>query len=193
MKLRIVTTATAAMISLSACSHKQAATDNGAAADNGTASSEAAATNAAAAPAVSAAQAFANTAAASDAFEIQSSQLAATNGSSKSVKAFAQRMITAHTASTAKLKAAAGSASPAIVPDATLTADQQQKLADLKSKFGAAFDSAYVDDQIAAHQAALDGLRSYSASGDVPALKDFATQLIPTITAHLNAAKGLKH
>ncbi|HWI89068.1 MAG TPA: DUF4142 domain-containing protein [Sphingomicrobium sp.] len=80
-----------------------------------------------------------------------------------------------------------------ITPDPTLTADQQQKLDQLKSQTGAAFDSAYVDDQIAAHQTALDGLRNYSANGGIPALKDFATQLVPTVTAHLNSAKALKH
>jgi putative membrane protein len=50
-----------------------------------------------------------------------------------------------------------------------------------------------VDVQIAAHQTALNGLRNYSANGGVTALKDFATQLIPTVTAHLNSAKALKH
>jgi putative membrane protein len=59
-------------------------------------------------------------------------------------------------------------------------------------KTGADFDTAYAADQVAAHQATLDALKSYSTSGDVPALKTFATGLIPTVTAHLNMAKGLK-
>ncbi|MEP7007177.1 MAG: DUF4142 domain-containing protein, partial [Sphingomonas bacterium] len=45
---------------------------------------------------------------------------------------------------------------------------------------------------VAAHQATLDALKSYSTGGDVPALKTFATGLIPTVTAHLNMAKSLK-
>lgn len=169
-------------------------TANSALPDNGTASDNAVSDNSAATtPAASPDQAFANTAAASDAFEIQSSQLAATNASSSGVKSFAKRMIDAHTGSTAKLKTAAASASPAITPVPALTADQQQKLDQLKSQTGAAFDSAYIDDQVAAHQATLDALRSYSSSGGVPALKSFATQMIPTVTAHLNSAKALKH
>lgn len=185
---RIVITLAASTLTLGACGH------NTQGAEGNAGNAEATNANAnTAAPAVSADQTFANTAAASDAFEIQSSQLAASNASSKAVKSFAQRMIAAHTASTQKLKTAASTASPPITPDATLTPDQQQKLAQLKSQSGAAFDSAYVDDQIAAHQAALDGLRNYSANGSVPSLKTFATQLIPTVTAHLNMAKGLKH
>lgn len=189
MKLKIVIMLAASSAAVAACGHKEEGAQSNALnveAQNDNASGPASA-------AVSADQQFANTASASDAFEIQSSQLAATNASSKAVKSFAQHMVDAHTASTAKLKTAAASASPAITPDATLSADQQQKLADLKSKTGAAFDSVYIDDQIAAHQSALDGLKSYSASGAVLALKDFATQMIPTVTAHLNSANALKH
>ncbi|MEW2849287.1 DUF4142 domain-containing protein [Stenotrophomonas maltophilia] len=47
-------------------------------------------------------------------------------------------------------------------------------------------------EQTAAHQQTLDTLKAYAASGDMPALKDFATGLIPTVTAHLNMAKSLK-
>lgn len=187
MKSRMVISFAGCALALASCGHKEETAQTNAAemqsldvATNGTA-------------AVSADQAFANTAAASDAFEIQSSELASANASSKAVKAFAQRMIEAHNASTAKLKSAAASGSPAITPDATLTADQQQKLDQLKSQIGTAFDSLYIDDQIAAHQAVLDGLKAYSASGAVPSLKSFATGLVPTVAAHLNSAKGLKH
>ena len=144
------------------------------------------------APAVSGGQAFANTAAASDAFEIAESQLAAANAQSPAIKSFAKKMIEAHTGSTAKLKTIASGLTPAITPDATLTPDQQSKLDALKSKTGADFDTAYAADQVAAHQTTLDALRTYSTSGDVPELKTFATGLVPTVTAHLTLAKGLK-
>jgi putative membrane protein len=144
------------------------------------------------APVLSPGQAFANAAASSDAFEIAESQLAQTTSKSAAIKAFAQKMIDAHTGSTTKLKAAAASATPAITPDATLTAEQQQKLDALKAKTGTDFDTGYAADQVAAHQATLDALKTYSATGDVPELKTFATGLVPTVTAHLNMAKGLK-
>ena len=51
----------------------------------------------------SGAQSFANIAAASDAFEIETSRLALANGASAAVKSYANKMIEAHTASTAKL------------------------------------------------------------------------------------------
>lgn len=143
-------------------------------------------------PVASGAQAFANTAAASDAFEIESSKLAATQAGSAKVKAYATQMIAAHEKSTAKLKTTAAALAPAIVPDATLNADQQGMLDSLKPLNGAAFDTAYATNQTAAHQATLDALKSYAATGDQPKFKDIATGLIPTVTAHLNMAKGLK-
>ena len=135
--------------------------------------------------------AFASAVAASDAFEIESSKLAATNADSAAVKSFAKRMITAHTELTAKLKKLT-SGKPAITPDPTLNPDEQQKIDTMKALKGADFDRAYVADQIAAHQHALDGLNGYAAAGDVPELKEFAAGLVPTVTAHLNMAKALK-
>ena len=142
---------------------------------------------------VTSGQTFANTAAASDAFEIASSKLALTRATSDAVKTFAQKMIDVHTASTAKVKAAAASANPAITPDATLSKDQQQEMSALQSASKSAFDAAYIDDQVSVHQAALGGLKNYASNGDVEALKSVATQLVPIVTAHLNAAQALKH
>jgi len=150
------------------------------------------ATPAPAQAALGASQSFANVAAASDAFEIETSRLALTNGASASVKSYARKMIDAHTASTATLKTAAAQASPAIVPDPVLNAEQQQKLDQLKALNGAAFDQAYIAEQAAGHQQTLDALKAYAATGDSPQLKRFATGLIPTVTAHLNMAKAMK-
>lgn len=191
MRIRTLALISAAVLSLAACGKKP---DDTTTADNSAAAMETgndASTVLAAAPA-SGGQTFANTAAASDAFEIESSKLAATNASAAKVKAFAKQMIAAHTGSTAKLKTIAASLTPAITPDPTLNADQQQKLADLKTATGSAFDSAYAADQVAAHQQALDGLNGYASTGDVPEFKSFASGLAPTVTAHLNMAKELK-
>ena len=176
---------------LSGCNH---ATDTSATTSNATAVSENATDmNAtAAAPAATGGQAFANGAAASDAFEIESSKLAADNASSAKVKAFAAQMIAAHTESTAKLKGLASQLSPAVTPDASLNSDQQAKLDELKTKKGADFDRAYATDQVAAHEQALTTLQDYSTGGDVPALKQFAAGLAPKVAAHLNMAKSLK-
>jgi putative membrane protein len=138
------------------------------------------------------AQGFVNAAATSDKFEIETSKLASAAGASSATKAFATKMIDAHTASTAKLKSTLSGMNPPVTPVDTLTAEQQSTLDNLKTLKGADFDAAYKTAQVDAHTKTLDALKNYSASGDTPALKTFADGLIATVTAHLNMAKGLK-
>lgn len=137
-------------------------------------------------------QEFADTAAKSDAFEIAAAKLAATNAQSAEVKAFAKMMIEAHTASTAKMKQAAGAASPAITPNATLTKEQKDDLAQLKSMTGAKFDEEYIDGQVDAHEDALDLMRKYAADGTMPTLKTAAGEIAPVVEKHLSDARALE-
>lgn len=198
MRYRSIILLSATTLALAACGHKSDTTTatqtsvNDTTVNDTTLTADNTANMSAAVAPASAGQTFANAAAASDAFEIATSNAALSTSHSAAVKAFANKMITAHTGSTAKLKTAAAAATPAIAPDATLTPDQQQTLDALKAKTGADFDQAYVDAQTAGHQKTLDTLKAYAANGDVPQLKKFATDLVPIVTAHLNMAKGLK-
>jgi putative membrane protein len=198
MQKKLAIFVSGAVLALGACGrHDEAADntaadmnvaiDNGMVADNGMI-----ANSASVAPSPLTAQGFANTAAASDRFEIESSKLAEASASSAAVKEFAAQMIKAHTDSTAKLKSALSGLSPAITPDDTLTPEQQATLDNLKAANGAAFDTAYASAQVDAHQKTLDALKNYAASGDNEQLKTFANGLVPTVIAHLNMAKGLK-
>jgi len=192
MKNRMVILVSGAVLALGACGKHDATSSTTNSDLNMTADNGMVANTAAEAPSPLTAQGFANAAAASDRFEIESSKLAATAASSAAVKKFAAQMITAHTASTAKLKTTTAALSPAVTPDDTLSADQQSKLDSLKGQNGPAFDSAYASAQVDAHQKTLDALKNYSASGDNAQLKTLANGMIPTVSAHLNLAKGLK-
>lgn len=198
MKKLMILAMTASALTLGACGRSEApnttAADTsagaGMGADNGIATSNTAMGTET--PAATGGQAFANAAAASDMFEIESSKLALTASKSAAVKSYAQKMIDAHTASTAKLKSTVAGLTPAITPAPMLNAEQQSLMDGLKGKTGADFDRAYLAAQATGHAETLDLLKAYSASGDVPALKTFATGLIPTVTAHLNMVKGIK-
>ena len=146
---------------------------------------------AASAPAPMAGQDFADTAAKSDAFEIAEGKLATTMGKAKAVTDFAKMMVKGHTDSTAKLKAAAAGATPAITLDPALKPDQQAKVDALGKLSGDAFDKQYAADQVAAHEEALTALQAYSATGDVAALKTWATNTAPVVSGHLDMAKKL--
>jgi len=137
-------------------------------------------------------QEFVDKAAKSDAFEIASAKLAKEKAASADIKSFAAMMIGDHTASTAKVKKAAGEATPAIKPDATLTEDQNEKLADLGKLSGADFDKKYADQQVDAHESALSLMSAYADKGDVASLKTVAGEIKPKVAAHLDKIKAIK-
>jgi len=187
-----------AALALSACGSNEStttdtvATDNAAVSDTMAMDANVAETNSSAAAAVPVTgQEFANAAAASDAFEIETSKLVQSKGSSAEVKKFAADMIKAHTDSTAKIKAAAVKASPAITPVPTLTAEQQGKLDALGQLSGADLDRQYATDQVAAHEKTLAAMQAYAESGDVPSLKTAAGEIAPVVQGHLDMAKAL--
>jgi putative membrane protein len=140
---------------------------------------------------LSPAQTLADTAAAADAFEIRSSELALDKATAPAIKAFARRMVDAHIVSSEKLKAAASAATPAIVPNPTLTPEQDTQLEELKGMQEVDFDRAYLSAQVSGHRKTLAALQAYAANGDVPQLRTFAAATAPTVATHLGMARAL--
>ncbi len=135
------------------------------------------------------AQDFVTMAASSDMFEIQSSQLAMENGSSDSVKQFAEMMVSDHTNSTQKL-ATIASEQGLTVP--TEMAEPHQEMLEMVSgASGDAFDAAYGQAQAQNHMMAAQMLEAYSQNGDNEALKTFAAETLPIVQQHLETAKTL--
>jgi len=181
-------------LALAACGGNDTATTNAAMADNMSGMDMPADANAAGdamATAVSPAQKFANDVGASDWFEIEAGKLAQEKAHDQKFKDFGKMMVEHHTASTDKLKTAGAKATPAITPNPALNAEQEANLAALRSADGAAFDTAYKAQQIAAHEKALTAVKGYAASGDVPELKKFAGDAEKVVQAHLTKIKGL--
>ncbi len=135
---------------------------------------------------------FVEKAAASDMYEIEAAKLAAKRSANAEVKAFAAKMEKAHTKTTEDLKAAIAASGASITPPAALPADLQDKLDDLTKADDKDFDKKYADDQVDAHQAALNLLQRYAQDGDTPAIKAFAAATAPAVQEHLNMAEGLK-
>ena len=107
------------------------------------------------------------------------------------MKKFAADMIAAHTKSTAALKKAiADAGQTTLVVVTVLPADLQAKLDDLKK--AANFDKAYLENQVDAHQGALNLMQRYAQDGDVPAIKAFAAATAPTVQQHYDHAKTLR-
>ena len=187
MQSRILCAAAMAL-AVAACSKPNDA-NNVAAADNVAADNAAPARSSVAAPV---AAEFANQVAASDRFEIESGNLAATMATSAEVRDFAKVLVTAHAQSTADLKALGESSNPPIMPNDVLDMQNDNMLVALKSAVGADFDHKFIDQQIAGHENALQLLKFYAAGGDNKALKAFASKAVPIVQNHLDKAKSLK-
>lgn len=130
---------------------------------------------------------FVNAAAASDAYEIASSELALERIQSGELRQFAQQMITDHRKSSADLKAAAGS----IQPQPNMTPAQQQMVEALRSAQGAQFASLYRDQQMQVHRQTLETLRGFADGGQDAALRQFAANTAPVVQNHLEMLEGM--
>jgi putative membrane protein len=131
-------------------------------------------------------------AASSDMFEIQSGQLALQMSQNPGVRNFANMIIADHTRSTQMVMAAAQSVGLTPPPPMMLPA-QQAMLDQLRSAgSGPAFDQAFQQIQIQAHQQALMLHQNYAAQGDVPALRAVAAQIVPIVQMHLQQAQALQ-
>ena len=134
------------------------------------------------APAVTEPQDFAEKAASSNMFEIQSSQLALDHASNDDVRGFAQQMVKDHTEAGEKMKAAAAK-DGVTTPTAMMQKDASQ-LDELKATPAADFDKAYVAAQTAAHDQAVALFKGFSTDGKESALRDFAAETLPVLEQH---------
>jgi putative membrane protein len=127
-----------------------------------------------------------------DMFEIQSGQLAQQMSQNPGVQSFAGMIIADHTQSTQMLTSAAAAAHVMAPPPAMLP-PQQAMLDQLRSAgSGPAFDQAFQQIQIQAHQQALMLHQNYAQSGDVPALRATAGQIVPVVQKHLSMIQSLQ-
>jgi putative membrane protein len=133
---------------------------------------------------------YVNMAAASDLFEIQSSQLALSKAQRPEVRDFAQMLITDHTNSTQQITAAA-TASGFTPPPPALMPNQAAMLNTLQNTSGADFDRTYLSQQVPAHQSALALHQNYARNGDTPALRTVAATVVPVVQSHLEHARQL--
>lgn len=126
-------------------------------------------------------------------FEITSSELAQEKSKRDDVKAFAQQMITDHTAASKKLDGLAAEVGVTLkdrgVGEKTEHTDD---LEDLQKTTPDTFDREYIAKQEDAHEEAVKLFQGYADKGDDAKLKAFAAETLPTLKAHLEHVKKLK-
>jgi putative membrane protein len=128
--------------------------------------------------------------------DIDAGKLAASQSMSDAVKAFARLMVTDHTGVNksaidlaAKLKV-----TPQDNPTSqSLKTGGEENLARLKRLTGAAFDKAYVDQEVTYHQQVIDALdKTLIPNATNEELKALLVKVRPAFVAHLEHAKRLQ-
>lgn len=133
---------------------------------------------------------FAKDAAVISKAEIELGQLALEKSENDDVKKFAQRMVTDHTSSSAKLKTVASKDNIAL-PE-SLDAEHKATKQKLSSLQGEEFDREYIKAMAKGHDKAVALFESASQSAQVPAdLKQFASSTLPTLREHQKMAHSL--
>lgn len=133
---------------------------------------------------------------AANSVDVDAGALAAEQATDPEVKAFAQLMVTDHTA--VNKQAAALVARLGVTPEANPTSDALRKggeetRATLEALSGAGFDRAYIDHEVAYHQQVLDALDSTLIPDATNAeLRALLVQVRPAFVAHLDHARTLQ-
>jgi putative membrane protein len=126
--------------------------------------------------------------------DIDAGKLAESKGTNPEVKQFGALMVKDHSAVNKQAKDLAQKLGVKPEDNATsrsLAKGGRDNLAHLKElKKGAEFDKAYVDHEVAYHQAVLDALdKTLVPSAKNPELKDLLVKTRPAFVAHLDHAK----
>lgn len=122
--------------------------------------------------------------------EVEAGKLAQEKGTSEAVKSFGARMVQDHGAANEKLMGIA-SQKDVTLPK-TLDPKHQTAQKRLQAKSGAAFDSAYIQAQIADHKAMASLMERQIKSGKDPEAKAYATETLPVVKEHLQMLQNMK-
>jgi putative membrane protein len=132
-------------------------------------------------------------AAATDAFERDSGQLAEKRSANNDVREFGAMMSRVHADTTAQLLAVLDKdrlPKPSKMPNPD--PNQAKQLTDLVNAPKGQFDRAYAHSQVVAHRQALALMQEYAASGDNPDLKKLAADTEAVVQRHLDMAQKLE-
>ena len=122
-------------------------------------------------------------------FEIEESKVALERATDPRLKAFAQKMISDHSAAEKTLQEAAGKDKLKTEPE--LDKPHQAMLDNLKTFNGTDFDKIYMADQIAGHAETLALVSDYKVNGKEAALRGWADKTVPVVKEHLDMIQAM--
>ncbi|HEU0299908.1 MAG TPA: DUF4142 domain-containing protein [Longimicrobium sp.] len=128
--------------------------------------------------------------------DIAAGEMARTRAADAEVKTFAEKMVTDHTGVNQAASELVGRLG--VTPEPNATSDQlrrggEQNRAALEGQSGAAFDRAYIDQEVAYHQAVLDAIdQTLIPSATNGELRALLQQTRPAVDAHLQHARQIQ-
>ena len=121
--------------------------------------------------------------------EVVTGNLALEKSQNAEIKTFAQQMVTDHTKANQKLGDIARKLDIKVPDEAALTDKVKKMILQWRDE---SFDKSYVNNQVDAHEKAVELFKKEAASSDKPELKAFASDTLPTLEHHLEQAKALQ-
>jgi len=121
--------------------------------------------------------------------EVVTGNLALEKSQNAEIKTFAQQMVTDHTKANQKLGDIARKLDISVPDEAALTDKVKEVILEWREE---SFDKSYVNNQVDAHEKAVELFKKEAASSDKAELKAFASETLPTLQHHLEQAKALQ-
>jgi putative membrane protein len=134
---------------------------------------------------------FAKKAAEANLAEVKLGELAEQKGGTQQVRNFGQRMVTDHTKADDQLKDVAQKES--IHLPAHMNAKDQATYDRLSKLSGRSFDRAYARDMVKNHRKDVSAFKQEANTGTNEAIKDYASETVPTLEQHLRLATQMMH
>jgi putative membrane protein len=123
-------------------------------------------------------------------YEVQLSQLAATNGLDADVKRLAAQLVAAHETINSSISAIAANAN--FVLPAAINADHQKDMLDMRKLTGPDFDKKYINTIVDDHESAVDDYKDAYKNLSDGDTRTFAAETLPRIQDHLEMAKKVQ-
>jgi len=121
--------------------------------------------------------------------EVVTGNLAKKKSQNADIKAFAQQMVTDHTQANQKLGDIARKLDISVPDEAALTDKVKKVILEWREE---SFDKSYINNQVDAHEKAVELFKKEAASSDKAELKAFASDTLPKLEQHLEHAKALQ-
>ncbi|KPA87568.1 MULTISPECIES: DUF4142 domain-containing protein [Pseudomonas] len=120
--------------------------------------------------------------------EVVLGKLAQEKSHSADIKQFAAKMVSDHTQANQKLSEIAHKLDIEVPDEAALTDKVKKMILEWRDE---SFDKSYVENQLKAHEKAVELFKKEAASSDKAELKAFASETLPTLEHHLEQVKAL--